>query len=271
MNNKNRVPKVTVLMAGYKSNKEYLSQALESIKNQTFTDFEVVFVDDGCDTEIIELLNEYGANFDINIIKNDMNMGLPKSLNKGLKHARGKYIARFDDDDIMLPDRLKTQVSFMDNNPQYAGCWTEYEVINDKGKIIRKSKIGQPDFVKTFVSKGNCCCHSSLMLKNEILKSVNGYNEKFLYAQDLELYLRILLKHKMYCINSYQVQFRENTTRNPLDKRILSFVFAYASALEYVNKKRSFKARIYLAIRILVMIKFSFFDIMKQNGSINEE
>jgi glycosyltransferase EpsE len=258
-------------MAGYKSKVGMLKKSFDSIKKQTYSNIEVVFVNDGCDDESINFIQRYKEFFTIKLIHNDMNMGLAKSLNNGLNYSDGKYIARFDDDDIMMPDRIEKQVEFMEQNSMYAGCWSEYQLIDQGDNVIGMSHIHNLNFIKRFVTRGNCCCHSSLFLKKEILVELNGYNESYLYAQDMELYMRILESYKMYCLKEYLVQFRENRTRNTLDKILLSFVYSYAAALKYAIKAGSLKIKLYLMVRILVMIKFTFFDIWKLNGKISKD
>lgn len=254
---------VTILMAGYRSKVDLLRDALESIKIQTYQDFEIVFVDDGCGQAALECLNQYQNDLNIKVLHNTENMGLPKSLNRGLSIAQGEYIARFDDDDIMLPDRLEKQIHFLEQHQKYAGCWSEFDFIDSQGNVIGKSNAFRTNYRKQFVSKGNCCCHSSLFLRKSVMTEVGGYNEKYLYAQDLDLYLAILRKYDMYCLKDCLVQFRKNTTRNPIDKQVLSFVFSFSSALRYVYENRTLKNKIYLMLRILVMIKFCFIDIFK--------
>ena len=113
-------PRVTALMSVFNGDK-YLSEALESILNQTFTNFEFLIINDGSNDRTEDILKSYD-DVRIRIINNDNNMGLAKSLNKGLRIARGEYIARMDADDISLPTRLARQVEFLDKNKHVLGA-----------------------------------------------------------------------------------------------------------------------------------------------------
>jgi glycosyltransferase involved in cell wall biosynthesis len=106
--------KISILMPVYNGEK-YLREAIDSILNQTFTDFEFLIVDDGSTDNSVEIINSY-QNSRINLVKNDKNEGLVYTLNRGLSLAKGEYIARMDCDDISLPERLKKQIDFLDSN-----------------------------------------------------------------------------------------------------------------------------------------------------------
>lgn len=108
---------VSVVMSVYNEPMEWISQSIESILNQSFTNFEFIIINDKPEgKEQIALINEYASQDQrIKIIQNEKNLGLTKSLNIGILHAKSKYIARMDADDISMPNRLKMQYEFMDN------------------------------------------------------------------------------------------------------------------------------------------------------------
>jgi len=127
-------PEVTVLMSVYNGSK-YLAEAIESILHQSYTDFEFLIINDGS-TDLSEKIIKSYNDRRINYIKNNENIGLTRSLNKGLCLARGKYIARMDADDISMPDRFKEQVDFMEKNENVVACGTFIELFGIKtGKI----------------------------------------------------------------------------------------------------------------------------------------
>jgi len=107
-------PKISVIMSVYNGEK-YLREAIESILNQTFRDFEFIIINDGSTDKTSEILSSYNDPR-IVIINNKRNIGLTKSLNKGLKMVKGEYIARQDADDVSLPERLERMVNFLDMN-----------------------------------------------------------------------------------------------------------------------------------------------------------
>ncbi len=129
-------PKVSVIMSVYNGDK-YLREAIESILNQTFTDFEFIIVNDGSTDNSLEIIESYDDER-IKTINNKKNIGLTKSLNKALKFAKGKYIARQDADDVSLPNRFEKQVEYLDSHPEVALVGTSVYLIDENGKIIGK-------------------------------------------------------------------------------------------------------------------------------------
>ena len=120
------MPEVSFIVSNYKTPVEQLKASLDSMLGQSFTDFEIVAVNDGCEDGSSELLREYARRHDnIRLIENERNSGLPYSLNRALDACGGRYAARMDTDDICLPDRLEKQVRFMDANPEllFSGAW----------------------------------------------------------------------------------------------------------------------------------------------------
>jgi glycosyltransferase involved in cell wall biosynthesis len=133
-------PKVTVLMPVYNGEK-YLREAIESILNQTFIDFEFLIINDGSTDRSVEIIESY-SDPRIRLVHNERNMKLIATLNKGLELARGEYIARMDCDDISLPERLAKQVAFMDANPEVGVLGTAFQTIDSYGKSLNSPILG---------------------------------------------------------------------------------------------------------------------------------
>src|SRR5258707_849690 len=127
-------PRVSVVMSVYNGEK-YLGEAVDSILAQTFTDFEFIIIDDGSEDRSPELIEAY-VDSRISFLRNEKNVGLTRSLNKGLQVASGEYIARMDCDDVSLPDRFAKQVAFMDANSGVGACGTWALDIDGAGKVI---------------------------------------------------------------------------------------------------------------------------------------
>ena len=137
-------PLVSVIMSVYNAEK-FLNSAIESITNQTFTDFEFIIIEDCSTDKTLEILKEFKEKDNrIKIIKKEKNegpKGFIKNLNVGLNMAQGKYIARMDADDISLPERFQKQVIFLENNPEISMVGAQIDFINEKNEIIGE-KIG---------------------------------------------------------------------------------------------------------------------------------
>ena len=185
------MPKINVIMSVY-NGKPHLKEAIDSIFNQTFSDFEFIIIND-CSTDAsLEIIKSYDDGR-IKIISNEVNIGLTKSLNKALKEASGKYIARQDADDISLPNRLELQLKYLENHPQVALLGTGIYVVDARGKEIEK-RIMQPN-PRASLQKGNRIVHGSVMFRKSAIDKIGGYNEALKYAQDYELWLRMAKRH----------------------------------------------------------------------------
>ena len=132
-------PIVTVLMSVY-NGERYLNEAIDSILAQTFTDFEFLIIDDASTDSTPKILHSYDDPR-IRIVTNEENLGLTKSLNKGLALAQGEYIARMDADDISLPERLMMQLNFLIDNKTVPLVGSGAIMIDEDGKSIGKMNL----------------------------------------------------------------------------------------------------------------------------------
>lgn len=208
-------PKISVLISAYNSEK-YIEQALKSIYNQTYQDFEVIIVDDGSTDRTSEILLNLKDSRTC-IYRNPENLGLTKSLNIGLKLCRGEYVARMDADDISYPQRFEKQIEFLKENPDciVLGCWCDR--IDSNGKIhgAYDRRPTKPTDIRRRLLYGNCIAHPTAMALRALLVEVGGYNEKYAYAQDHDLWLRLSERGQIHNIDEYLFGLRfwpENIT-----------------------------------------------------------
>ncbi len=189
------VPKVSVIMGVYNSAKK-LTTAIESISNQTFTDWELVVFDDGSTDNSMELLEELASKDNrINIYQNPKNLGLAITLNNCLNVARGDYIARMDDDDISHPERFEKQVAFLDMHPEYALVGTNRNMYDDNG--IWGSDINEGERTKLDIYLGRTFTHPSVMMRKEAILDVRGYTSgsKTERTEDYDLWFKLYEKN----------------------------------------------------------------------------
>ena len=200
-------PKVTVLMSVYNGEK-YLCEAIESILNQTFTDFEFLIINDGSTDKTSEILQSY-RDSRIRIIDNEGNIGLTKSLNKGLRMARGEYIARMDADDVSMPERLEMQIEFIWDNPDVGlvGCWVDVVDVNGI-KIDRWELPETHGYIKWRLLFGNCIAHPASLFKTDLAQMLGGYDEKIKYAQDYFLWSKMSFETKIHQIPEVLIKRR---------------------------------------------------------------
>ena len=150
---------VSVIMSNYNTPESYLREAIESVLNQTYADFELIIIDDCSTDNSLEIIREY-KDERIVVLENKENMGITKSLNRGLSVARGEFVARMDADDICFPKRFEKQVQFLKENPGYIVCGAGAELIGDwQGKYTNKVICR-----KILISNATTCsvfCHNT--------------------------------------------------------------------------------------------------------------
>lgn len=188
-----KIPQISIIMPVYNA-QEYLQQSIDSILQQTFTDFELIIIDDGSTDKSAEIILDY-KDPRIHLILNGHNF--IQSLNIGITAAIGKYIARMDADDIMLPKRLQLQYEFMENNPNVdiSGSWMqsfgqrEYLMKNatDYKGILCQAILHSPLYHPTIIMKRNMI-HSFPVLDN----ISQFYNEKYIYAEDYHCWIELI-------------------------------------------------------------------------------
>jgi len=197
--------KVTVLMSVYNS-QNTVSNALESLVNQTYKNIEILVIDDGSEDETLKICLEYAKNFkNISVQENKNNIGLTKSLNLLIDLSNGNLLARQDADDISDLKRIEKQVDFLNKN--------NLDAVTSRAKIINQDRI-IPRFSyylpkKLVIRYKNPFIHGSLMIKKASIQKLGGYNDKFYYSQDYKLMWDLIktggkiaiMKEPLYSLN----------------------------------------------------------------------
>ena len=182
-------PLVSVIMPLFNC-ELYVNEAIGSILNQTFSDFELILIDDGSTDKTYSMILEI-ADSRVKVQRNSTNCGIVVSLNRGLELARGKYIARMDADDIALPQRLEKQVSLMEAKPLLGACGSWVIVIGEEnGQIWRSPKLHEE--IKAEMVFNSCLYHPTVMMRRSIIqKHKIMYNHDYPHAEDYELWTRL--------------------------------------------------------------------------------
>jgi len=230
------MPKISVIMSVY-NQEEFLAESIESILKQTFTDFEFIIVNDASTDNSRKLILKY-ANIDnrLKLIDNHTNRGLTQSLNIALNHATGKYIARFDADDISLPQRFELQYTYLEQNPDIVLCGAKAVYFNsaDGTETLTHYPI-EFKHIELWLRKGrNAFAHPAIMFRSsENLR----YREKFIYSQDFDLYLNLLSQHKkMANLPQVLLRYRVQNKSVSFEKRVQQFLFKQ-KAYEMFNQR----------------------------------
>ena len=204
------LPLVSVIMSVYNGEK-YLVQAIYSILNQTYQNFEFIIIEDCSTDNSLDILEEYAKKDSrIKIIKKEKNIGIKgfiENLNLGISIAKGKYIARMDQDDVSLPERFQKQVDFLENNPEITLVGAQLNLINEQNKITGEAiaALQHRDIVKRITSQIQLF-HPVIMFRKD--QNIQ-YREKFIYCEDYDLYLNLITQGKKLAnINEKLLHYR---------------------------------------------------------------
>lgn len=203
-------PLISVVIPLYKPNFGYFRECLSSVRNQTFSNFEIILISDFISNEIRAYIGSI-SDERIKLIENKEKLGLQKSLNKGVKLSKGKYIARMDSDDICYSNRFEDQINFFKENKDYALVGSDIIMIDENGR-----KIGLRNFpptyskIKTKIPIYITFGHSAVMFKKDAFNKLGGYDENLLYAEDYDLWLRFVKNYRCGNINKPLVQCRNS-------------------------------------------------------------
>ncbi|MEM8520126.1 glycosyltransferase family 2 protein [Flavobacterium sp. PL12] len=198
-------PFISVLMPVYNC-ELYIKEAVESILNQTYTNFELLLIDDCSNDTTLQICKSF-QDERIVIIEKEKNTGYTNSLNYGLAIAKGKYIARMDGDDISLPDRFEKQFAFMEANEDVVVCGTSFSIIGSN-KLIRVPETHNE--IKVGLLKECKIGHPAVMLRKSVLDNYRITYDKLMEpAEDYDLWVRLSIIGKLHnlqeCLLNYRI------------------------------------------------------------------
>lgn len=201
-----KYPLVSVVMSVY-NGETYLHEAIDSVLNQTYSNFEFIIINDGSVDKSLSIIQSYNDKR-IVLIDNDKNKGLIFSLNKGVEVAQGKYIARMDADDINLPNRLEKQVHYLESNLQIGVCGCNYFQFTEfKETYFIPTK--QHDEIFSFMLFNSSIIHPSLLIRTSIIKSQKIiFDANYSHAEDYELWSRLIFICKFSAVNEPLFKYR---------------------------------------------------------------
>ncbi len=218
------------------NNKNYLKQAIDSILNQTYKNFELIVVDGSTDIDSIEILKAYGNK--IKYVPRKKN-GIADALNYGISLARGEFIARMDADDISHPNRFDVQVTFLNSHNEIDVVGTAVNHIDEEGKIIASNLGGHSDYdkIRATLIFGNIFYHPTIMFRAKLFFEDNYRYALDRHAEDYDLWTQFAVNNiKMTNLTSVLLDYRvheESLYRTTLDKAMIS---VSNSAYQYTRK-----------------------------------
>lgn len=216
-------PKVTIVIPAFNEPSDVLALSLGSVASQTFNDFECLVIDESTDPASARACRDFCAQDNrFRYVHPATRLGLAASLNLGISLAQGKLIARFDSDDVCMPNRLALQVAYMTAHPDVDVVGGALEIISEAGKILafRDYPVDHTTIKRRFQTT-TPIAHPTVMIRKHIFDRHGGYDPSFKFAEDLDLWLRLLNRGVRFAnLKEVLVRYRQqHTRRNPVHWR----------------------------------------------------
>jgi glycosyltransferase involved in cell wall biosynthesis len=211
-------PKVTVLMPAYNAGK-YIAEAIRSVLEQEYTDFELLIVEDGSTDDTRGVIRSFSDDR-IRVLEQE-NKGISAALNAGLAEARGVYIARFDADDSCLPQRLGRQTAFLDENPEYVLTGSEVEYMAEDGEHLFNYRCVAYSHEQIVKAMEQICpfIHSSVMFRKEVVLAAGGYPPDAHTFEDYLLWVKLRGAGKFHNLPEILIRVRYNPASVTIDEK----------------------------------------------------
>lgn len=206
------MPRISVILPNYNGEK-FIRRALESLLWQDFTDFEVLVLDDGSTDTSKKIITEFCDHDNRIKLYARPRSGLIDTLNFGLSQCSSEFIARMDADDVCIPTRFSQQVEFLDENHHFGLLGTGTLIVDEYGQFQRYGHYpSPPDGINDLFKEGSFICHPSVMMRSSLLDKVNGYDQRFIHAEDYGLWSRLIQHTKAQNLPSKCLIYTQHTS-----------------------------------------------------------
>lgn len=204
------IPTISVIMPTYNADK-YLRESIESILGQTYTDFEFIIINDGSTDQTKQIIESY-QDPRIRLINHNYNQGLVKSLNQGIKLARGQFIARMDADDIASPARFQIQLDYMNSDPQVGVCGSWIKVFGSQNYLWRTPITHERITTKLLFESS--IAHPTVMIRKSVFDKYElSYDQAYEYAEDYALWVEMAKHSQLANIPKVLLKYRQHSTQ----------------------------------------------------------
>jgi glycosyltransferase involved in cell wall biosynthesis len=219
INPTSKKPKVSIMMLAHNC-EDYIEYAINSVLEQTFSDWELIIVDDYSEDNTYERIRKYLEDEKIKYFKNEKRKGIPNSRNIALNKADGEYLAVLDADDMWcVKEKLEEQVSFLDNNPDYGVIGSSILHINDKNEVYSHKKVRRSNFmIKILMPFTSQMLNSTAMTRTEMIRNNEGYVNRL--SQDYDLWLSIGSISKMKNLDGFYAKYRVHDNNVSVTRRM---------------------------------------------------
>lgn len=204
-------PVISVVMSVCNGEK-YLHESIDSVLNQTYTNFEFIIINDGSNDGSLDILLKYQKKDNRILLINQRNIGLTRSLNRGIKLAAGEYIARQDADDISAPSRLEKQLNYIKSHSEVAvvACLRDLFTADGTVRKTRDPKFSRAG-IKRYLESNNLFMHGEVLMRKSCLEKVGFYREFFCHSQDYDLWLRLSQHFDLDIVPEHLYRYRITT------------------------------------------------------------
>ncbi len=211
------MPRVSVVIPTY-NQEAYISQALASVLEQSYQDFEIVIVNDASTDQTCKKIQQI-KDHRIRIFNLEQNQGESAATNYGIQQSRGELIAILHSDDVFISSKLEKQVKFLDDNPQFQAVLSYPQLINSQGESLSSSNTfldtvffqtnrSRFQWLNHFFRKDNCLCQTSSLIRKNSYSVVGLYDPRFRQIPDLDFWVRFCMKYELYILPEALVQYR---------------------------------------------------------------
>ena len=213
-------PKLSVVMSCYNA-QGTVQKAIDSIVNQSFTEFEFIIIDDASSDNTLEILSQYQKQDKrITILTNESNQGLSYSLNRGIQQARTPIIARMDADDISYSSRLQFQYDFMQDHPEVDILGTAVRYVDKSNKPVKTMSLPSEDRdIKKRVFRKTLVFHPTVMIRKEVYEQHGYYDPELRWAEDADLWYRLYDKVIFHNLSDVLLDY---TIKSKINHKILT-------------------------------------------------
>jgi glycosyltransferase involved in cell wall biosynthesis len=248
---------------------EYVREAIQSLLDQTFQDFELIVIDDGSEDNSLAIIRSF-VDDRIKVLSHHLNIGNYPCRNEGIAISKGKYICAMDADDVALKNRLERQYIFMENHPKIGLAGSGFRYYGNNQDIFRDSNYER---IKINLLRNNCFIHPTIIVRNDLIKKHKlYYDEKYFYAADYDLIVRAARCFYITNINEVLLLYRRHAKQVTSLHRSMQAEFAGDISVEQIKtmglKPTSDEIRIHLSI--IKGIPLSYKDVFKVNDWINK-
>jgi glycosyltransferase involved in cell wall biosynthesis len=233
--NESRSIKVSVVMPSH-NHGNFIMDALTSVLNQDFADYELVIIDDASKDNSVEIINKFiisHPELRIHFLVHEKNLGAVATLNKLIQLAEGKYIALINSDDVWLPNKLKLQVEILDHESNVGAVFTQAVITNEQLKVLgfadlpfadvfKKRNQTQGKWLRDFFINGNSLCHPSILIRKRVYEELGLYDPRLYQLPDFDYWIKLIKNYEIFVIPRILVKLRwhDNNTSKPSTQSI---------------------------------------------------